>query len=71
MRVVGVIEQDNNRYIVNTSFTEHELEVIVNCGLRWMLSRGAMPLSKDEEGNLHLRSPSEVKSEEKSENPPA
>ncbi len=60
MRVVGVIEQDNNRFKVDTSFTASEMEVIVNAGLRTLLAQGQLPIRKNLEGLLEILSPSEA-----------
>jgi hypothetical protein len=52
---------------VNTNFSEHEMEVIVNAGLKSLLQQGQMPIQKTVEGILNVLSPSEARA--KNEDP--
>lgn len=60
MRVIGVVEQNNNRYKVETSFTESEMAVIVNEGLKSLLAKGQLPIRRNSDQTFDILSPNEA-----------
>jgi len=63
MRVIGVIEEPNGTYQVNSVFRDRELAVVIEAGLRSLLHRGQLPFEKIgevEENLFRVLLPSEL-----------
>jgi len=68
MRVMSVIELAGNTYQVNSVFNDREVAILVEQGLKTLLSQGLMPIKKLSDNLYRAIPPSELSSEQTTPN---